>query len=124
MAPATVGSMLGDAVVDGEATGSSGTSRGGSNRRRASAAACGSEVAIGELRRLIGAVRWSRSSRGKRGVLRCAQIIEWGLLFIGEQGHRGAAANSTWARALRRSSELGEGAAVFSASQWLSLIHI
>ena len=85
VAPAAVGSVRGEGVDDGEAPGSSGASWGGSNRRRASAVVTGSEVAIGELRRVIGAVRWSRSLREERGVCWCAQIDEWGLLFIGEQ---------------------------------------
>jgi hypothetical protein len=120
VAPAAVGSVLGEGVDDGDPPGSSGTSWGGSSRRRGSAVACGSEASIGGLRRLIGAVRWSRSSREKREGCWCAQIVEWGLPFIGAEGHRSDAAHSTWARALRRSSELGEGAAVFSASRWSS----
>jgi hypothetical protein len=60
--------MLDEVVDDGELPGTGGLSWGGSNRRRASAVAHGSEAAIGELRRLIEAVRWLRRSREKRGV--------------------------------------------------------
>jgi hypothetical protein len=65
-------------------------------------------------------VEWLRRSREKRGRCWCAQIVEWGLPFIGARVAVDAAANSTAARLLRRSSELGEGAAVFNASWWSS----
>jgi hypothetical protein len=64
-------------------------------------------------------VEWLRRSREKRGVLPCEEIDEWWLPFIGAEVAVVAAAKSTWARLLRQSIELGEGAAVFSTS-WRS----
>ena len=59
--------MLDDVVDDGEAPGTGGSSWGGSNRRRSSAAITGSEASIGRRRWLIEAVEWLRWSSEKRG---------------------------------------------------------
>ena len=108
--------MLDEVVDDGEAPGSSGASWGGSNRRRCSAAAHGSEAAIERRWWLMSMVEWLRRSREKRGVRWCAEIVEARSPFIDEGGYRGAAARSTMARVLRRAIELGEGGVLFSVS--------
>ena len=53
MAPARVGRVLGEGVVDGEAPGTGGVSGEGSNGRRTSAAAHSSDEAIAVLRWLM-----------------------------------------------------------------------
>jgi hypothetical protein len=111
--------MLDEVVDDGELPGTGGLSWGGSNRRRASAAAYGSEASIERRWWLMSTVEWLRRSREKRGVLRCEEIEEWRPLFIMAEVAMGAAAKSTWARLLRRAIGLGEGGALLSTS-WRS----
>ena len=108
--------MRGEGVDDGESTGTGGNSWIGFNRRRASAASVGSEVAIGWLRRRMWMVEWLRRSSEKRGVCWCAQFDEWSSPFIGLREGGGAVARSTMARLLRWSIELGEGVALFCGS--------
>ena len=117
MAPATVGSVLGEVVDDGDPPGSSGSSWGGSNRRRASAVVTGSGVAIGQRYWAMSMGEGLRRSREERGVRWCEEINGRGSPFIGEGGYRGAVARSTTARALRRAIELGEGGVLFSVSR-------
>jgi hypothetical protein len=85
-APAIDGDVRSDVVEDGGPPGSSGVSGEGSNRRRASAAALGSDDEIEGLRWLIEARRWSRRSREVRRRGWCEEISERGPPFIGARG--------------------------------------
>jgi hypothetical protein len=116
VAPARVGSVLGDDVDDGEAPGTVGSSWGGSNRRRASAAITGSEAAIGWRQWAMSRVEWLWWSSEERGRRWCAWIDAGRSPFIGTRGCCGAVKKSTMARRLRRAVELGEVVAVFYGS--------
>jgi hypothetical protein len=116
-APARDGNMLEVDVDDGGSPGTGGSSWGGSNRRRASAAITGSGVAIERRRWLIEAVEWLRWSSEKRGRRWCAQMAQGSALFIATRGCCGAGKKSTRARRLRRAVELGGDAVGFSSSR-------
>jgi hypothetical protein len=104
-------------VDDGGSPGTGGSSWGGSNRRRASAAITGSEASIGRRRWLIEAVEWLRWSSEKRGRCWCAQIDEGSAPFIALLEGCGAGWQSTMARRFRRLVELGEVMAMLYGSR-------
>ena len=116
-APARVGSMRDEVVDDGEAAGSSGGARGGSNRRRFLQGFRGSELAIAATPTSIGLANGARRSGEGWGVRWCAPWRPGNALFIEAWRCYGAGLRSTSARRFRRAVGLGEGAAVFSSSR-------
>jgi hypothetical protein len=86
VAPARVGSVRGEVVVDGKAPGIGGSSGDGSNRRWRAAVLAASGGEIEGLQRLMSMGKWRRRSSEEWGWCLCEEMVEEGSPFIGAEG--------------------------------------
>jgi hypothetical protein len=90
------GSIRGEVVVDGEASGSSGEARGGVDQRRRCPGSGGSDLAIPTMEEVIGLAIASWRTSDERGGGWCEESVLGVALFIESRGAVGFCGGRSW----------------------------